>query len=175
MAETKQKVVGGVGVEFAIFANYIIEGMLLSAPTTSSTQTTGNGASDYNVDIAPGLLAVGSTVKEYAAQADFSLGTDSPEMVAGQSRVYDIVAYRSVGDGNVYLKVFKGAAATTGQQQPPTDASIEASLAAGTYWMRVGRVTVNRTGDTTVTQTQDNTVRNTLVPGTVHYGVNPLS
>ena len=171
--ETRQKLIGGQGVEFQHFANRIIEGMLMLAPSSASTQATGAGTLAVRVNINAGLQAVGSTVKELAAQADLVLFNAATVLTTGQSVVFDIVAYRSKGDGLVYQRTFRGTAATTGSEVAPSDASIEAALEADTAWMRISRTTVNRTGDTTVTQTYNNTVRNTLVPGTVHYGTNP--
>ena len=157
-------IVGGVGVESQIFQNRVIEGMLVGVPTTASTQVTGTGAYDYNVNIATGLLAVDGTVKEYAAQVDYDVGSGAvANLIVGQSMVYSIIAYKSRGDGAVYMKSVPGAAATTGAQVAPTDAVIEAGLATGTFWWRLADVTINRTGDTTVTQSQNNTVRPTLI------------
>jgi len=157
-------IVGGVGVESQIFQNRVIEGMLVGVPTTPSSQVTGAGAYDFNADIATGLLAVDGTVKEYAVQADYDVGSGAAAiLIVGQSVVYSIIAYKSKGDGVVYMKSVQGVVATTGLQVAPTDAAIEANLADGTFWYRLANVTVNRTGDTTVTQSQDNTVRPTLI------------
>lgn len=172
--ETAKRLTGGRGVEFQHFANRIVQGMMVLTPTNASTQATGTGALDLNVDIELGILAVGSTVREYDAQADYALLNESGALVDGESLIMAIVAYKSRGDNTIYLLNVKGAAAITGSQVAPTDAEIEVSFAADTYWMKIAEVTVNRTGDTSVTQSQDNTVRNTLVPGTVHYGTNPL-
>lgn len=179
MAETKQKIVGGRGIEFQHFANRVVQGFMLMAPTNGSTQATGTGASDYNVNITAGILAVGSTVKEMTVQADYDLehaSTGSGILTLNQARVYDYVAYRSPGDGVVYLKMFKGTIADTlAAAVPVTDTEIEATMATGTYWMRIGRTTIERDGDTSISQTYDNTLRNTMIPGTVHYGTNPLA
>jgi hypothetical protein len=176
MSETRKLVVGGRGIEFAHFANRVIQGMRVKAPTTGSTQATGaSGTLDGNVDIEWGMLAVGSQVAEYAVQADFAVADGDGIIQVGEAIVIDIVAYVSKGDNEIYLKVFTGAAALTASAVGPTDAEIEAYFAADTSWMKIGQTKIERDADTTVVQTYDNTVRNTLVPGTVHYGTNPLA
>lgn len=174
--EAKQKLIGGRGVEFEHFGNRVIQGMLVGIPTNASTQAAGaNGASDFNVNISAGMLACGNEIKEYVLQEDFAIeNAATPSAIqVGEAKVYDIVAYKSRANGTVYLKVFAGAAALAASAVPPTDAEIEAAFASDTYWMRIGRTKVTRSADTTLAQTYDNTVRNTLVPGTVHYGTNP--
>lgn len=175
MSETKQKIIGGVGIEFHHFANRVIQGMAVKAPTNASTQGTGtSGTLDGNVDIEWGMLAVGSQVKEYAVQADFAVIDGDGIIQTGEAIVIDIVAYLSKGDNVIYLKAFAGAAALAANAVCPTDAQIEAYFAVDTAWMKIGQTKISRTADTTLVQTYDNTVRNTLVPGTVHYGSNPL-
>jgi hypothetical protein len=178
MSETKQRLIGGRGVEFQHFANRVITGMLVGAPTTASEQATGaTGNLTVSVNIAAGLLSVGSIVKEYAAAADYTIFATAASPIPNLSEVYfDIIAYKSVGNNTIYLKVVQGiVAVTTVGAVVPTDAVIEAYFETGTPWMKVGRTLVKRTGDTTLVQSYDNTVRNTLVPGTVHYGTNPLA
>jgi len=176
--ETKKLLVGGVGVEFQHFANRVIDGYRILTPTTASSQATGAGAYAVRANIDWGILAVGSQVKEVAAQADVSIESGTGVLVLNEWKVYDIVNYLSRGDNVIYQKVFGGTKNTTqalalaGIQ---TDAQIEAAFAPNTAWMKVGRVIVNRSADTVLTVTFDNTIRNTLVPGTVHYGVNPLA
>ncbi len=160
---------GGVGVEYEIFGNRVIVGMLVGTPTTASTQVTGAGASDFNVNIAAGILAVNGVVKEYAAQADYDLASAAANIITnGQSIVVAIVAFVSTADGVVRLRAIRGAAATTGSQVAPTDAAISAKFGDGTFWFRLADCTVNRTGDTTLTQSYNNAVRPTLIPKTVH-------
>jgi hypothetical protein len=161
--------VGGVGVEYEVFGNRVITGMLVGVPTTASTQVTGAGASDFNVNIAAGILAAGNIVKEFAAQADYDLASAAAAIIAnGQSIVVSIIAYTSVADGVVRLRTIRGTVATTGSQVAPTDAVIAASLGTGTFWWKLADCTVNRTGDTTVTQSYNNAVRPSLIPKTVH-------
>lgn len=169
MGEAKKTFVGGRGIEFEHFANRVITGMLVGAPTSASTQATGaSGASDYNVDITPGILAVDGVALEFAVQADFAIGNDSAEMIVGQSKIYTIIAVKSLMQAAPRLQVVKGAAATTGAQVAPTDDEIDAMFADNTKWFRLAEVTVNRTADTTVTQSQNNAKRPLLIPETVH-------
>jgi len=173
--ETKQLLVGGRGVEFQHFANRVIQGLQFADGTTGSSQATGaSGAYAVRVDIAWGMLAVGSVVKEEVARADVAVDSGSGVLASGEARYYDFVYYRSRGNGTVYFKIVKGAVAVSASAVPPTDAEVEAYFDDDTAWMRVARLKVIRSGDTALTLTFDHTVRNTLVPGTVHYGENPL-
>lgn len=151
---------GGFALESETRANLVHHGMLVGAPTNASTQVTGTGASDYNVNIAAGILAVDGTIKEYAAQADYDLASSATGLLAsGESFIVSIVAYKNILTGVVGLRNFAGAAATTGAQVAPTDAEITAGFGANTVWYRLADCTVNRTGATTVTQSYNNTVR----------------
>lgn len=149
------------------FKTRIVYGMVPATPTNASTQATGTGASDYNVDFKAvatgspaGLILVDGKAKQFAAQADFDVASSAAQqMASGQSRIYTIIAFLNHHDREIYLKSCPGAAATTGSQVALTDAEIDALLAPGTVWMRICDVTVNRTADTTVTQTYDTTVR----------------
>lgn len=162
-------VLGGMGVEAFINKNRVVQGLLVGAPSTASTQATGTGASDFNANITAGLLVVDGVLKEYAAQADFDVASSvAQQMASGQSRIYSIVAYRSTGTGDVALRVFAGAAATTGEQVPVTRETIVDGFSVDTSWFEIARVTVNRTADQTLTQTYDNSVRPVLVAKTVH-------
>ncbi len=149
------------------FKTRIVYGMIPATPTNASTQATGTGASDFNVDFKAvstgspaGLILVDGKAAQFAAQADFDVASSAAQqMASGQSRVYTIIAFLNLHDQVIYLKSVAGAAATTGAQVAPTDAEIDALLAPGTVWMKICNVTVNRTADTTVTQTYDTTVR----------------
>lgn len=169
MSNMAKNPIGGVGVETQLLNNRVITGMMVGAPSTASTQATGTGASDFNVNIAAGILAVDGHPIEFAAQADFDLASAGAALMAsGQSILVDIVAYRSVADGVIRLRGIRGAAATTGSQVAPTDAEIDAKIEAP--WWRLARVTVNRTGDTTVTQSYSNVVRPACIVLTNHRG-----
>lgn len=149
------------------FKTRIVYGMIPATPTNASTQATGTGASDFNVDFKAvatgspaGLVLVDGKAKQFAAQADFDVASSAAQQMAvGQSRIYTIIAYLNQHDQEIYLKSVPGAAATTGSQVAPTDAEIDALLAQGTVWMKICNVTVNRTADQTLTQTYDTTVR----------------
>lgn len=149
------------------FKTRIVYGMVPATPTNASTQATGTGASDFNVDFKAvstgspaGLILVDGKALQVAAQADFDVAASAAQqMASGQSRIYTIIAFLNKYDQAVTLKSCAGAAATTGSQIALTDAEIDALLAPETVWMRICNVTVNRTGDTTVTQSYDTTVR----------------
>lgn len=162
----------GRGIEFErFFKTRVVQGLLFGPPTTGSTQATGTGASDYNVNISHGLAVVDGVGYELAAQADYDLGhasTGSGILADGESIVYTFLLYRSQGDGLVYLKKIAGTIALTAAVVPVTDAEIDALFPEGTIWMRLADCTVNRTGDLTLTQTYDNLVRNLQNPPTVH-------
>lgn len=164
-------VVGGQGTEFQMFQNRVVEGMLVGAPTNASTQATGTGASDYNCNIAAGILVCNGKKTEFAAQADYDIGTATTGnaiLANGQSMVVSLVVHCSVITGLVTLQAIRGTIATTGSQVAPTKATIEAKLAPNTFWFKLADVTVNRTGDTTVTQSYNNLVRPCLVPEIVN-------
>jgi hypothetical protein len=162
-------VVGVINPEWNLNRNRVVHGLLVAAATTTaSTQATGDGASDINVDIGAGILMVDGLAKELVYQDSAALANATPLFDDGQSVVVSIVAVRSVGDGVVRLRNINGVVATTGAQVALPDVDIAAKFGAGTYWFKVADVTVNRTGDQTVTSTYDNTVRPLLVGATVH-------
>jgi hypothetical protein len=174
MSESRKKHIGGRGMELdPLNANRVIDGMLAVVATTASTQATGTGASDYNCNLSAGECIVGGKVKRNeAAVADIDLdhaSTGSAILTLNYARIYDLVYYKSIANDTIYLRVFKGAIATTAAAAVAvTDAEIDAYLPAGTPYIRVARVTVERTGDTAVTLTYDNSIRNTGVPETIH-------
>ena len=162
-------VVGVINPEWNLNRNRVVHGLLVSAATTTaSSQITGDGATDVNVDIAAGILMVDGQAKELAYQDSAALADATPLMDAGESGVVAIVAFRSQGDGVVRLRNINGVAATTGAQVALPDADIAALFGNYTYWFKIADVTVNRTADTTLTETYDNTVRPLLVGATVH-------
>ena len=158
------------GSEFeAFFKTRIVHGGLVKAPTTGSTQATGTGASDYNVNIDHVLAVIDGSPYETTVQADFDLASSSAaQMASGESRIYTIVLYKSLGDAVIRWRVFAGDAATAGQEQAVAASVITAAFAEETPYIKVADVTVNRDGDQSVAQTYDNTVRNLQVPTTVH-------
>ena len=160
-------IAGVINPEYNLNRNRIVQGLLIGVATTASTQVTGDGASDINVNISAGILLLDGQVKEYAAQADYALYNATPAMDAGESIIISLVAYRSLGDGVLRLRSVVGAAATTGSQVVPTNVEIEALFETGTYWFRLANITVNRTADTTLTLSYDNTVRPLLIFPTI--------
>lgn len=135
----------------------IATGCMVGAPTTASSQATGAGATDWNVNLDKGLVVVNGVVGELAAAVDFNVHTGSNLLASGQSAKAAIVVKK---DGSTFSFVAAvGAAATTGSEVAPTDAQIQTAVGAGLPWLKVAECTLNRTGDLTVTQSQDNTKR----------------
>jgi hypothetical protein len=140
--------------------NRIVGGMLAGTPTTGSTQATGAaGVTDWNVNIAAGLVTVGGVIQEFAAQADYDVHSGSvyTGLINGNSAIVALVAKNVAG--TVSLALVKGTAAVTGSQVAPTDAEIQASVGAANSWIKIAELTINRTADTTVTQSEDNEKR----------------
>lgn len=161
----QSKYVNGVTGIYQRLSDRVMQGCLVGAPTTASSQVTGTGASDFNADITAGLVLVDGTKKEFAVQADFDVASAAAAlMTAGQSIVYSIIALKNPVAGTISMVSLPGAAATTGSQVALTDAEITALYAVGTQWIRIANVTVNRTADTIITQSADNTVRPTSLP-----------
>lgn len=140
----------------------IVQGLYAKDPTTGSSQLTGTGNTDWNVDVNSGLAEVNAVFKEFATQADFDIHSGShvdAGFIVGTSIVAAIVA-KNVS-GTVTMVAVKGAPATTGSEVPPTDAEIQAAVGASNTWAKICECTLDRTGDTTVTESTDWTVRDT--------------
>lgn len=139
------------------FKNKVANGLMAKAPTNASTQVSGTGNTVWRVDLDKGVVVVGGTAKEFAAEADRVLHTGSlyTSLESGDSAIVTIVA-KKAADGTVTLVNVKGAAAVTGSQVAPTAAEIQVAVGEGLDWVKVAECTINRTADTTVTQTQDN-------------------
>jgi hypothetical protein len=139
-----------------------VSGLWLKIPTNASTQATGAGATDWNVDLTPGHVVVEGVKAAFDYQADWSFwdttqltGLDSGDTVVA-ALIAELIA------GTPTLKKVIGTAATTasGLAVGPTEAQIVAALATATNpWIKLGEATINRTADTTVTQSQDNSQR----------------
>lgn len=144
----------------------IVEGMYAKDPTTGSSQASGTGNTDWNVDINAGLVEVNAVFKEFATQADFDIHSGShvdAGFTVGKSIVAAVVA-KDVA-GTVSMDKVIGSPADTGSEVPPTDAEIQAAVGAGNKWAKICECTLNRTGDTTVTESTDWTVRDRSLGG----------
>jgi hypothetical protein len=134
----------------------VLQGILADAPTTPSSQATGAGTLDWNVDLSAGFAAVNGVNGEFGAQADYSVVNGATPIVDGNSIVAALVAEETAG--TVSLQVVLGTSAVTGSEVPPTDAEITTGV-GHSRWAKVAELTINRTGDTTVTQSQSNGAR----------------
>lgn len=160
-------VVGGVGSEFQINQNRVIQGCMVQASTSTSSQLTGSGNGTYLYDMQAGLIACGGKVLEVAAVADAACEAIGDIMVDTFAKHYTMVAYKSNEDSAVRTRLFTGTAVLAEDAVPVTDAVIEASFATGTFWFRLWTYVIDRTGATTVTEAVDNTVRPTKIPAVV--------
>lgn len=139
--------------------NRVIGHAVAAAPTSASTQATGaTGATVARCNLSAFSVVVNGTVKEFAAEADRVLHdttvytSGATTLTDGKSAIVTIVAENAAG--TVTLKNIKGLTATTGSQVEPTDALIAAGCTSGASWIKLFRVTFNRTGDTSITQSQ---------------------
>ena len=134
-----------------------VVGLTCLPPTNASTQATGDtGDMDWNVDVTEGFVVVNGVEASFAVAADFDVFSAASEIVDGESIVGALVA--SEAAGTTSLEVVTGAAATSGQEVPPTDAEITTGVTHA-RWVKIAELTINRTGDTTVTQSQKNSAR----------------
>lgn len=178
----KESVYGQTLAFDQFFNNRVVCGMIPGTATTASTQVTGTGASAFQIDFkiiqgagsSSGIVIVGGKVKEFASAGagitqDFILASTAAQQFASlYEAVYAVFAYRNVISDAITLGVLRGTPAlTTVGAVAPTNAQIEAVLAAGTSYLRLTDVLVKRTADTTVALTYDNTVRNLQRPATV--------
>jgi hypothetical protein len=140
--------------------NSIQHGLMAGDPTTGSTQASGVGNTDWNVDASLGMATVDGDQVELPVAADLDMHSGSLLLADGES-VHAFIVLKNVS-GTVSAAPVVGTPATTGSQVDPTDAEIQAAVGAGNEWILMARCVLNRTGDTTVTQSQDNTVRPVL-------------
>jgi hypothetical protein len=151
----------GASIGAMIFENKV-DGAFVVAPTTPSTQATGTGAFDYNVNILDGLYVVCGEIKQQDLVANYDVdhgSTGNAILIVGESVVYSLVVFLNSFDGIVYLKALRGTIAVTANVLPLTDAEIEAMLGVDTQWFRLADCQVNRPSDTACTQTYNNKVR----------------
>jgi len=173
----------GDGLAFdQFFNNRVICGMITGTATTASAQTTGTGASVFRIDFkiaqgagsSSGIVVVGGKIKEFAAAAaavtqDFILANTAGEQFASlYEAVFAVFAIRNIVTDAIELRVLGGTPALSATGAiAPTDAQIEATLGAGTAYLRIVDVLVKRTADTTLALTYNNTVRNLQSPRTI--------
>lgn len=141
--------------------NHHIEGGLVKAPSTASTQATGaSGALALRVNTDASLSTIRGTKREKTLAADvvlqnaaFAWGATSAKEVYC-SVIYDAGA---ANDGDTISGKF-GTVAATGVAVPLTDAEID-TLLGHANWIRMADLLVSRTADTTITVAYDNKVR----------------
>jgi hypothetical protein len=147
--------------------NRVVDGLIFSAPTSASTQASGAVPAVWRVDKSTGLVLVDGLVNQdpgaISLNIDGEYGVALPALGVGQSIV---ATYLFVIFGNAEVwgsQIVLGTPATTASVLPPTNAEINAALIAlganDPHYIRIAKLTLNRTGDTTVTQSQDNTWR----------------
>jgi hypothetical protein len=133
---------------------------LLSAPTTTSTQAAGTGATLWNVNVSAMMAIVNGTVGEVAAAADTAIHSTTMLNATAAECIASICLYVT-GAGVLTLTAVKGTSALTSVgATAPTDAVVTAQI--GTFsWIRFGNTKLVRsaTTGTTVVQTYDNTQR----------------
>lgn len=140
------------------FNDRLVAGGLVKAPTTASTQVTGAGATNWNVNADALVAVVDAGVKELLASVDVVIHDTTQYLVNGQSAIAAVVL-KVAANGTASIVTAKGAAATTGVQVAPDAAAIQTAVGTDLPWLKLGETTLNRTGDTTVTQSYDNTKR----------------
>jgi hypothetical protein len=146
----------------------IMDGLIVSDPTTPSTQASGVGNTDWNVDVSAGVAVANSVEGAIAAAADFDVHSGSLLLADGESVLGWLVITEAAG--TVAMEAVLGAAATTGTQVAPTDAEITTAV-GHSDWQKHSQILLNRTGDTTVTQSQDNAGYRQPFVGTLQSGL----
>lgn len=159
---------GAVSSEDLGQAYGIMDGLIASDPTTPSTQASGVGNTDWNVDVSAGVAVANSVEGTIAAAADFDVHSGSLLLADGESVLGWLVITEAAG--TVAMEAVLGAAATTGTQVAPTDAEITTAV-GHSDWQKHSQILLNRTGDTTVTQSQDNAGYRQPFVGTLQSGL----
>jgi hypothetical protein len=150
--------------------NRVLTGLLASAPTSASTQASGAVAPVWRINSSVGVVCVNDgDMGEIAAQVDGVIGNldaaPSPILSVGQSVIATLICIKNIG-WIPALAYLVGVPAVTGQQVALTDSQIlsrvRGAFGGAAYeptFIKIAKLTLNRTGNTTVTQTQDNTWR----------------
>lgn len=157
----------------AVLNNVVIDGGVVGAPTTPSTQITGTGDTTWNVDVTEVRAKVNDVEDTIAVAADTAVHSGSKLFDNGESCYAWLVVTES--GGSLSLTPVVGTPATTGSQVAPTDAEITTAVSSAN-WAKLALGILNRTGDTTVTQFEDNTGRSLLAnqPDTTATAVTQL-
>lgn len=138
-----------------------VEGILAAAPTSASTQASGVGNTDWNVNLSAGFVVVDGVALDVVAQADYDVFSGA--LLTGLASLYTVVSALVAKNvaGVVSLEMVHGTAALTagGTAVGPTDAVIQAQVGAANSWVKIAELTINRTADTVVSQTQANIKR----------------
>lgn len=137
--------------------NSVQAGLLAGAPTTASTHAD-DGAFDFNVDIAAGLVKVNNVLKEFAAQSDFDVANGATSLISSAKPdiIYTVVAKEAAGV--ITIASVAGAAAAADVVVAPTDAAITAAV-GHVKWIKLFNTKLHRTAAAACTQTYDNSVR----------------
>ena len=134
---------------------------ILSAPTTTSTQAAGTGATAWRVNVSALLAVVNGAIGEVTASADVAIHGTTMLLASNSECVAAICAYATAA-GVITLTSVEGTAVlTTTGATGPTDTVITAQIgtAATTTWIKLGETKLARTTGTACTQTYDNTKR----------------
>lgn len=139
-------------------------GLIGGAPTTPSSQASGTGAIDWNVDFDKGEVRIGDYSASFAAAADYDVYHAAGQLVAASESVYARIVAKLVTT-TVSLVVVVGTQAATGEEEIPTDAEVQAALGAGVEWVDVCLCHLARNSTTGLTQTEQSTYRNHVQKG----------
>jgi len=146
--------------------DHAVLGLLAYAPTNASTQSSGTGNIDWNINLSVGEVALGGYWKQYDIQADFDVLSGTWIVNVSQS-VYARLVAKLVGT-TISLQVVFGVAAATGSEVAPTDAAVQAAVGSGNKWCDVALLHMSRDSGTTLAQTQQNSYRTKTLKGTTN-------
>ena len=144
--------------------------LLVTDPTTPSTQASGVGATEWRVNVGAGDSEIVGFQAHANAAADTVLH-DTDQLIANGEEVYAYVV-RSLAGGVTSTSVVLGTPAAIGAAVAPTDAAIFAAVGSN---VKVALCYLKRTADTTLVQSQTNAVRRAwgcTVTAGVHDGTN---
>lgn len=155
--------------------NRVCSGLIFSAPTTPSTQGPGAVMPTWRCNTTQGGFIINGTLAAFTLSDTYPpVGTDilqgdavsgyPPILGVGESVILSVIGADMIIGGIHYplIMTIRGAVAATPIVQSATEAELNAAFSvygscAG--YIRIAKLTLNRTGNTTVTQTQDNTWR----------------
>lgn len=143
-----------------IFLNIQIEGGMCKPPTTASTQVTGTGASDYNIDVTQLSAIWNGKEFEQSPQADLSLDANATNILTlGQARYYAYILYLDKFTQTLKTLLVKGTIAAVASVAKVTVAQIQAQIGTSNPFIILWEARVHRDADTTVAQTYLNASR----------------